>query len=117
MGIIILYNWVYECLSTMYTDYSNNFDTSHVAYPEGQTFEEMQAEWAIFAVLQPALEDLITTNTNRNTSTLIDLHTYPIKYIPPYIFTSNSLNSKIYLPSNFAYTSHLDLRASNFEGK
>ena len=40
MGIIILYNRVYECLSTMYTDYSNKYDTLHVAYPEGQTFEE-----------------------------------------------------------------------------
>ena len=29
MGIIILYNRVYECLSTMYTTYTNNFDTSH----------------------------------------------------------------------------------------
>ena len=25
IGIIILYNWVYECLSTMYTDYTNNY--------------------------------------------------------------------------------------------
>ena len=31
MGIIILYNRVYECVSTMYTDYTNNYDTSHVA--------------------------------------------------------------------------------------
>ena len=40
MGIIILYNRVYECLSTMYTEYSNTYDTSHVMYPEGQTFKE-----------------------------------------------------------------------------
>ena len=35
----------------MYTEYNNKYDTSHVAYPEGQTFEEQQAEWAIFAAL------------------------------------------------------------------
>ena len=51
MGIIMLYNRVYECVSTMYTDYTNNYDTSHVAYPEGLTIEEQQAEWAIFATL------------------------------------------------------------------
>ena len=40
MGIIVLYNRVYECISTMYTNYSNNYDMSHVAYPEQLTAEE-----------------------------------------------------------------------------
>ena len=40
MGIIISYNRVYACVSTMYTDYTNIFDTSHVAYPENLTIEE-----------------------------------------------------------------------------
>ena len=40
MGIIILYNCVYECLNTMYIEYANKYDTSHVSYLEGQTFEE-----------------------------------------------------------------------------
>ena len=35
----------------MYTNYTNNYDTSHVAYLEGLTMEEQQAEWAIFAAL------------------------------------------------------------------
>ena len=51
ISIIVLYNRVYECISTMYTNYSNNYGTSHVAYPEGLTAEEQQAEWAIFASL------------------------------------------------------------------
>ena len=59
----------------MYIDYSNDYDTSHVAYPEGQMFEEMQAEWAIFAALQPPPEDITTTATCRSTSTPVDLHT------------------------------------------
>ena len=41
----------------MYTSYSNNYDTSHVAYPELITSEEQQAEWAIFAALQPPQAD------------------------------------------------------------
>lgn len=53
MGIIILFNRVYACLSSMYTSYSNNYDTSHVAYPELITSKEQQAEWAIFAAIQP----------------------------------------------------------------
>ena len=40
MGIIILYNRVYACISTMYTDYTNIFDTSHVTYPKNLTIEE-----------------------------------------------------------------------------
>ena len=88
MGIIILYNRVYECLSTMYTDYSNNYDTSHVAYPEGQTFEEMQAEWAIFAALQPPLEDITSITTHHNTSLqliyiLTTLSIFPHTSSPP----------------------------------
>ena len=51
MGIIILYNRVYECISNMYTSYSNNYDTSHIAYPEHVMAEEQHAEWAIFAAL------------------------------------------------------------------
>ena len=51
MGIIILYNRVYECISTMYTNYSNNNDTSHVAYPENLMVKEQEAEWAIFVAL------------------------------------------------------------------
>ena len=43
MGIVILYNRVYECIRNMYTTYTNNFDTSHVAYPEHMTTEEQQA--------------------------------------------------------------------------
>ena len=41
MGIIILYNRVYACLSTMYIEYTNTYDTSHIAHPKGQTFEKM----------------------------------------------------------------------------
>ena len=51
MGIIILFNRVYACISLMYTSYSNNYDTSHIAYLENITIEEQQAEWAIFAAL------------------------------------------------------------------
>ena len=51
MGIIVLYNRVYECLSTMYIDYTNNYDTSHIAYPEEHTIKEQQAEWSIFVAL------------------------------------------------------------------
>lgn len=89
MGIIILYNRVYECVSTMYTDYTNNFDTSHVAYPENLTMEE-QAEWTIFAALQPPFSDVSTTPTTRQTSTTDALHTYPLKYVPSYIFPSTT---------------------------
>ena len=53
LGIVVLYNRVYECISNMYTTYSNTYDTSHVAYPENLTIEEQQAEWAVFAALQP----------------------------------------------------------------
>ena len=61
MGIIILLNRVYACISSMYTSYSNNYDTSHVAYPEIITSEEQQAEWAIFAALQPPQPRFLTT--------------------------------------------------------
>ena len=88
MGIIILYNRVYECISTMYTDYTNIFDTSHVAYPENLTIEEQQAEWAIFAALQPPQTDLSDTHTTCKSSSIDALHTYPIHYIPSYIFPS-----------------------------
>ena len=74
----------------MYTDYTNNYDTSHVAYLEGLTVEEQQAEWAIFVALQPPQEDTSTTPTNRHTSTIAALHTYPLKYIPPYIFPTTT---------------------------
>ena len=53
MGIIVLFNRVYACISSMYTNYTNSYDTSHVAYPELITAEEQQAEWAIFTALQP----------------------------------------------------------------
>ena len=33
-SILILYNKVLECVSHMCDTYTNNFDTSHVAYPE-----------------------------------------------------------------------------------
>ena len=88
IGVIVLYNRVYECISTMYTDYTNNYDTSHVAYPEGLTVEEQQAKWAIFAALQPPRQDVSATPTNRQASTTIALHTYSLKHIPSYIFPS-----------------------------
>ena len=34
MGIIVLFNRVYACISSMYTNFTNSYDTSHVAYPE-----------------------------------------------------------------------------------
>ena len=40
MGNIIMYNRVYECVSTMYIEYTNNYDTSHIAYLEELTIEE-----------------------------------------------------------------------------
>ena len=96
MGIIILYNWVYECISNMYTTYTNNFDTSHVAYPEHMTTEEQLAEWAIFAALQPP-QDSSQPDNHRHTSTPATLHTYTIKYIPSYIFPT-STSSHIFAP-------------------
>ena len=90
MGIIVLYNRVYECISTMYTNYTNNYDTSHVAYLEQLTTEEQQAEWAIFAALQPPQADFSDTHTHCQTSTPAALHTYPIKYIPTYIFPTST---------------------------
>ena len=75
----------------MYTNYTNNYDTSHVAYPENITAEEQQAEWAIFAALQPPQADPSDiTSTNRRASTPAALHTYPVKYIPPYIFPTST---------------------------
>ena len=65
----------------MYTNYTNNYNTSHIAYPEGLTLEEQHVEWAIFAALQPTSKDITTTATRHHTSTLADLHTYPIKYL------------------------------------
>ena len=40
MGIIVPYNRVYECVSTMYTNYTNNYDTLHIAYPNELIIEE-----------------------------------------------------------------------------
>ena len=90
MGIITLYNRVYECISTMYTTYTNNFDTSHVAYPKQMTAEEQSAEWAIFAALQPPQADGSNTTTTHRSSSTTALHTYPIHYIPSYIFPNTT---------------------------
>ena len=100
MGITILFNRVYACISSMYTSYSNNYDTSHVAYPELITSEEQQAEWAIFAALQPPHPDSSQPDNRRHTSTPASLHTYTVKYIPPYIFpTSTSSHTLAPIPS------------------
>ena len=94
MGIIVLYNRVYECLSTMYTTYSNHFDTSHVAYPEQLTTEDQTVAWAIFTSHQPPLPDPSDTTKSRQPSSTTALHTYPVMNIPPYILpTSTSLHS------------------------
>ena len=74
----------------MYTSYSNNYDTSHVAYPELITSEEQQAEWAIFAALQPPQADTPAPTTTRRPSSTAALHTYPVTYIPPYIFPAST---------------------------
>ena len=74
----------------MYTDYTNNYDTSHVAYSEGLTVEEQQAEWAIFVTLQRPQQDISTTPTNCQASTTTTLHTYSLNYIPSYIFPSTT---------------------------
>ena len=99
MGIIILYNRVYACVSTMYTDYTNIFDTSHVAYPENLTIEEQQAEWAIFAALQPPQADLSDITTTRHSSSTTTLHTYPLHHIPSYIFPTPTSPSPSAAPS------------------
>ena len=70
----------------MYTDYTNNYDTSHIAYPEQLTIEEQETEWSIFAALQPPLEDVTTIASCYHTSTPTNLNTYPILHIPSYIF-------------------------------
>ena len=74
----------------MYTDYTNIFDTSHVAYPENLTIEEQQAEWAIFAALQPPQADLSDTPTTHKSSSTAALHTYPMNNIPAYIFPTST---------------------------
>lgn len=117
MGIVILYNRVYECIQHMYTTYTNNFDTSHVAYPEHMTTEEQQAEWAVFAALQPPQADSshLPSNTRR-ASTPTALHTYPVSYIPSYIFPASTSTSphtsaptsspSTILPTHIASPSH-----------
>lgn len=107
MGIIILYNWVYECISNMYTTYTNNFDTSHVAYLEHMTTEDQTAEWAIFAALQPPQADPSQPAAHRHNSTPATLHTYTVNYIPSYIFptsTSSHTSAPITSPSTILPT-------------
>ena len=99
MGIIVLYNRVYECISTMYTTYTNNFDTSHVAYLEHMTAEEQSAEWAIFAALQPPQADPSNTRTHCQTSSTTALHTYLLHHIPFYIFPTPTSPSTSAPPS------------------
>ena len=72
----------------MYTDYTNKYDTSHVAYLEGQTLKEQQVEWAIYVALQPLPEDFNTIPTHQPKLAPKALHIYPIKYIPPYLITT-----------------------------
>ena len=110
MGIIVLYNRVYECVSTMYTNYANNFDTSHVAYPEQVTAEDQVAAWAIFTAQQPPLTDPPNITNTRRPSSTAALHTYPVTYIPPYIFPTSTTShpsapttsSPPILPTNIA---------------
>ena len=91
IGIIVLFNRVYAGISSMYTNYTNSYDTSHVAYPKIITVEEQQAEWAIFAALQPPQADPShIPSTTRRASTPATLHTYHVKYIPPYIFSTSA---------------------------
>ena len=54
----------------MYTNYSNNYDTSHVPYPEGLTVEEQHTEWAIFVALQPPQADTHTIVSPLTTLTI-----------------------------------------------
>ena len=74
----------------MYTTYTNNFDTSHVAYPEHMMTEEQSAKWAIFAALQPPQADPSQPTTHQHNSTPATLHTYPVNYIPSYIFPTST---------------------------
>ena len=104
MGIIVLYNRVYECVSTMYNTYSNHFDTSHVAYPEQITTEDQAAGWAIFTAQQPPLADPSDNTSTRHSSSTAALHTYPLHHIPSYIFPTStppsaSAPNYIFIPS------------------
>lgn len=47
VGILILYNRVLECVSKMCDNYTNNFDTSHIMYPEIDPKNEEGLELAI----------------------------------------------------------------------
>ena len=74
----------------MYTNYTNNYDTSHVAYPEHLTTEQQSADGAIFVALQPPNTHLSNTTITRRSSSTTALHTYPIHYIPSYIFPATT---------------------------
>ena len=48
IGILIVYNRVLECISNMCDNYTNNFDMSHIAYPEIDPKNKEDLELAIF---------------------------------------------------------------------
>ena len=83
----------------MYTTYTNNFNTSHVAYLEHLTAEQQSAKWAIFVALQPSQADLSNTTITRRSSSTTTLHTYPLHHIPSYIFPTPTSPSASAVPS------------------